>query len=91
MLSNPFQPNLPRIGSMSLRAESRSIHHNNLFRHTSFTVAMDMPRRLGVSYRSPRRGALSMAGDPKASAQTIADNENDSGGEYLEAATVPED
>ncbi|RWG58573.1 MAG: DUF1003 domain-containing protein [Mesorhizobium sp.] len=32
-----------------------------------------------------------MAGDPKASAQTIADNENDSGGEYLEAATVPED
>ncbi|PBC05355.1 DUF1003 domain-containing protein [Mesorhizobium sp. WSM3860] len=32
-----------------------------------------------------------MAGDPKASAQTIADTENDSGGEYLEAATVPED
>lgn len=32
-----------------------------------------------------------MASDPKASAQKQADNENDSGGEYLEAATVPED
>ncbi|RWM04670.1 MAG: DUF1003 domain-containing protein [Mesorhizobium sp.] len=30
-----------------------------------------------------------MAGDPKA--QKITDDENDSGGEYLEAATVPED
>ncbi|MDX8480515.1 DUF1003 domain-containing protein [Mesorhizobium sp. VK24D] len=32
-----------------------------------------------------------MASDPKASAQNQADNENESGGEYLEAATVPED
>ncbi|TIQ28735.1 MAG: DUF1003 domain-containing protein [Mesorhizobium sp.] len=32
-----------------------------------------------------------MASDPKASAQQQADNENESGGEYLEAATVPED
>ncbi|WFP63461.1 DUF1003 domain-containing protein [Mesorhizobium sp. WSM4904] len=32
-----------------------------------------------------------MASDPKASAQKQADNENESGGEYLEAATVPED
>ncbi|TPI64254.1 DUF1003 domain-containing protein [Mesorhizobium sp. B3-1-3] len=32
-----------------------------------------------------------MAGDPKASAQVQADNENDIAGEYLEAETVPED
>ncbi|CDX27327.1 conserved hypothetical protein [Mesorhizobium plurifarium] len=32
-----------------------------------------------------------MAGDPKASAQIQADNENDVAGEYLEAETVPED
>ncbi|WP_192253743.1 DUF1003 domain-containing protein [Mesorhizobium silamurunense] len=32
-----------------------------------------------------------MAGDPKASAQTQVDDENDTAGEYLEAATVPED
>ncbi|MEW6634661.1 MAG: DUF1003 domain-containing protein [Pseudomonadota bacterium] len=32
-----------------------------------------------------------MASDPKASAQKKADNQNDSGGEYLEAATVPEE
>ena len=32
-----------------------------------------------------------MAGDPKASAQKQADNENETGSEYLEAATVPED
>ncbi|TKB12951.1 MAG: DUF1003 domain-containing protein [Mesorhizobium sp.] len=32
-----------------------------------------------------------MAGDPKASAQKQADDENESGGEYFEAATVPED
>ncbi|RWM37740.1 DUF1003 domain-containing protein [Mesorhizobium sp.] len=32
-----------------------------------------------------------MASDPKASAQKQADDEHESGGEYLEAATVPED
>ncbi|RUX13139.1 DUF1003 domain-containing protein [Mesorhizobium sp. M2A.F.Ca.ET.037.01.1.1] len=32
-----------------------------------------------------------MAGDPKASAQIQADDENDVAGEYLEAETVPED
>ena len=32
-----------------------------------------------------------MASDPKATAQKQADDENESGGEYFEAATVPED